>query len=109
MNVLGLAGGPTAAGSYRQIRVLRGGKLLHALDLYPLRAEGLGNMNLSFQNGDTIFVPMAYNQITLEGPFARVKALLPPPPAARSRNGPDADQVPGGEDPRGQTRPPKRP
>ncbi|MBP1626355.1 MAG: polysaccharide biosynthesis protein [Holophagaceae bacterium] len=79
VNVLSLAGGPTASGSFRQIRVMRGGKLIHALDLYPLRAEGLGNMNLSLQNGDTIFVPLAYNQVLLEGSFARVRALLPPP------------------------------
>lgn len=99
VNVLGLAGGPTAAGSYRQIRVLRGGKLLHALDLYPLRAEGLGNMNLSFQNGDTIFVPMAYNQITLEGPFARVKALLPPPPPPEVATDPTPAKSPEGKTP----------
>jgi len=74
VNVLGLAGGPSAAGSYRQIRVLRGGKLVHQVDLYPLRAEGLGNMNFGFQNGDTLFVPMAFNQVQLEGGFARVVA-----------------------------------
>ncbi len=74
VNVLSLAGGPSAAGSYRQIRVLRGGKLVHQVDLYPLRAEGLGNLNFGFQNGDTLFVPLAFNQVTLEGGFTRVVA-----------------------------------
>lgn len=74
VNVLGLAGGPTAAGSYRQIRVMRGGKAVHQVDLYPLRAEGLGNMNFGLQSGDTIFVPLAFNQVTLEGAFTRVVA-----------------------------------
>jgi len=74
VNVLGMAGGPTPAGSFRQIRVVRGGKIVHALDLYPLRAEGLGNMNFSLQSGDTLFVPLAFNQILLEGAFTRVVA-----------------------------------
>lgn len=74
VNVLSLAGGPTAAGSYRQIRVMRGGKPVHQVDLYPLRAEGLGNMNFGLQSGDTVFVPLAFNQVTLEGAFTRVVA-----------------------------------
>jgi len=74
VNVLSLAGGPTAAGSFRQIRVLRGGKAVHTLDLYPLRAEGLGNANFYLSNGDTVFVPLAANIITLEGAFTRVVA-----------------------------------
>ena len=74
VNVLSLSGGPTAAGSFRQIRVLRGGKVVHQIDLYPLRAEGVGNMNFALQSGDTLFVPLAFNQITLEGAFTRVVA-----------------------------------
>lgn len=76
VNVLSLAGGPTGVGSYRDIRVMRGGRQVAGLDLYPLRAEGLGNPNVALQNGDTVFVPMAQNQVMLEGAFARV-ALAP--------------------------------
>lgn len=74
VNVLAQAGGPTAIGSYRQIKVLRGGKVVHALDLYPLRAEGLGNANFYLANGDTVFVPLAVNTVLLEGAFTRVTA-----------------------------------
>jgi len=74
VNVLSLSGGPTAAGTYRQIRVIRGGTVVHQIDLYPLRAEGLGNMNFSLQSGDTLFVPLAFTQVTLEGAFTRVVA-----------------------------------
>ena len=74
VNVLSLAGGPTAVGSYRDIRVMRGGRLVYSLDLYPLRAEGLGNPNVALQSGDTIFVPLAQNQVLLEGAFQRVVA-----------------------------------
>ncbi|HJW73957.1 MAG TPA: SLBB domain-containing protein [Geothrix sp.] len=72
VNVLSLAGGPTALGSYRDIRVMRGGKKAFGLDLYPLRAEGLGNPNVALQNGDSLFVPLAQNQVLLEGAFQRV-------------------------------------
>lgn len=72
INVLSLAGGPTPAGSFRQIRVMRGGQAVHSVDLYPLRAEGLGNLNFCLQSGDTIFVPLAFNKVILEGAFTRV-------------------------------------
>ena len=75
VNVLSLAGGPTAIGSFRDIRLLRGGRMIFSLDLYPLRAEGLGNPNLALQSGDTVFVPLAQNQILLEGAFQRVVAI----------------------------------
>lgn len=77
VNVLSLAGGPTAVGSYRDIRVMRGGQKVAGLDLYPLRAEGLGNPNMALQHGDTVFVPLAQNQILVEGAFQRVVNLLP--------------------------------
>lgn len=77
VNVLGLAGGPTALGSYRDIRVMRGGQRVFSLDLYPLRAEGMGNANFALQSGDTIFVPVASHQVLLEGAFARVALATP--------------------------------
>ncbi len=76
INVLSLSGGPTALGSYRDIRILRGGKVIHRVDLYPLRAEGVGNLNFGFQGGDTVFVPLARNQVRLEGAFVRVAATV---------------------------------
>ena len=74
VNVLGLAGGPTSAGSFRDIRVVRGGEIIHSLDLYPLRAEGMGNVNFSLQNGDVLFVPVVGTRVLMEGAFLRVAA-----------------------------------
>lgn len=91
VNVLGLAGGPTRAGSFREIRVVRGGKVVHTVDLYPLRAEGLGNMNVGLQNGDTVFVPLAFNVVTLEGAFARVVAAADMEAAQAEANEEDED------------------
>lgn len=88
VNVLSLAGGPTAVGSYRDIRVMRGGQKVAGLDLYPLRAEGLGNPNVALQNGDTVFVPLAQNQVLLEGAFQRVVAL---PMDAKQKKGDQAE------------------
>ena len=89
INVLGLSGGPTAIGSYRQIRVMRGGKMVHSVDLYPLRAEGVGNVNFGFQNGDTVFVPLLQNQVVMEGGFTRVIATVQEKPDAEK----DSDAV----------------
>ncbi|HEU4951806.1 MAG TPA: polysaccharide biosynthesis/export family protein, partial [Holophagaceae bacterium] len=72
VNVLSLSGGPTSAGSYRDIRVLRGGQVVFRLDLYPLRAEGIGNPNFALQSGDTVFVPLAAQPLVLRGAFTRV-------------------------------------
>jgi protein involved in polysaccharide export with SLBB domain len=72
VNVLSLSGGPTSAGSYRDIRVIRGGKVVFRLDLYPLRAEGLGNPNFALQSGDMVFVPLADQPLVLRGAFTRV-------------------------------------
>jgi protein involved in polysaccharide export with SLBB domain len=77
INVLSLTGGPTALGSYRDVRVMRGGREVHQVDLYPLRADGVGNLNFGFQNGDTVFVPLAQNVIIMEGAFTRVVATVP--------------------------------
>lgn len=74
VNVLGLSGGPSALGSYRDIRVQRGGRTVFRLDLYPLRAEGQGNVNFSFQSGDVVFVPLAAQRVLLRGGFERVVA-----------------------------------
>ncbi|MBK9797945.1 MAG: polysaccharide export protein [Holophagaceae bacterium] len=74
VNVLSLAGGPTSTGSFRDIRVVRGGQIIHRLDLYPLRAEGRGNVNFSLQSGDVVFVPVVGTRVVMEGAFLRVAA-----------------------------------
>lgn len=71
------SGGPTSAGSYRDVRVLRDGKVLQEVDLYPLRLEGLGAGNLQLKDGDTIFVPLAGVKVLMQGEF--VRASLAPP------------------------------
>jgi protein involved in polysaccharide export with SLBB domain len=88
VNVLGLAGGPTSAGSFRDIRVMRGGQPVHRLDLYPLRAEGRGNVNFSLQSGDVVFVPVVGTRVMVEGAFLRVAALVRPSKETTDEKGP---------------------
>jgi polysaccharide export outer membrane protein len=75
LNVLGLTGGPNMNGSYRDIRIVRAGKIVDRIDLYPLRGEGLGNLNVALQSGDVVFVPLAVDTVLLEGAFRRVTQI----------------------------------
>ena len=72
LNVLGMTGGPTRSGSFRDIRIVRAGKIVDRIDLYPLRGEGLGNLNVALQSGDVVYVPLASSLVTLEGVFFRL-------------------------------------
>jgi protein involved in polysaccharide export with SLBB domain len=70
------SGGPSAAGSYRDIRVIRDGKVLQDVDLYPLRLEGMGAGNLQLKDGDAIFVPLTGVRVLMDGEFVRT-AMAP--------------------------------
>lgn len=76
VSALTYAGGPSAVGSYRDIRVIRDGKVLQRVDLYPLRTQGIGAGNFQLQDGDTIFVPLTGVRVLMQGEFVRT-ALAP--------------------------------
>ena len=75
VTLLGQAGGIGENGSYRTIQHIRGGKVIHSLDLYRLRFDGKGLEALGFQDGDTLFVPLARVRVNAVGAFRRVAAL----------------------------------
>ena len=71
-NVLNAAGGPTASGSLRDIRVLRSGRIVGTLDIYPLLGASSakpsaksGDINL--QSGDNIYVPARLSRVAVRG------------------------------------------
>ena len=71
-NVLNAAGGPTANGSLRDIRVLRGGRLAGIVDIYPLIGATTDNPrsrsgDLNLQAGDNIYIPARLSRITVRG------------------------------------------
>ena len=70
-NALYLAGGPSNNGSYRNIRIIRGNKVIRTLDLYDflLRADQKDNIHL--QDQDIIRVTDYENRIEMSGEVKR--------------------------------------
>jgi protein involved in polysaccharide export with SLBB domain len=71
INALYAAGGPTAIGSLRIVRHLRGKQLVREVDLYDFFLHGVRPDTERLQPGDTILVPPAGPQITVAGMVKR--------------------------------------
>jgi protein involved in polysaccharide export with SLBB domain len=69
-NVISAAGGPTAIGSVRRIKVIRGSKTI-PLDVYKFMVDpGVAN-NYFLQDNDYIHIPVAQKVVTIEGAVTR--------------------------------------
>lgn len=66
-NALYAAGGPNANGSFRQIEVIRGNKLVRTLDIYDFLTKGDQKNNIGLQDQDIIRVPTYRTHIELTG------------------------------------------
>jgi len=71
VSALYAAGGPTAAGSLRTLRHLRGNTLIEEVDLYDFLLHGLRKESARFQSGDTLLAPPAGPQIAISGAVKR--------------------------------------
>jgi protein involved in polysaccharide export with SLBB domain len=71
LNALFAAGGPTPGGSLRLVKHMRAGQLLQVVDLYELLLNGVRAGLQRLENGDTILVPPAGPQVTVEGMVRR--------------------------------------
>lgn len=71
LNALYEAGGPTSRGSLRILRQLRGGQLVRQIDLYDFFLHGVRSNDERLQAGDTVLVPPAGPQVTVEGAVRR--------------------------------------
>jgi protein involved in polysaccharide export with SLBB domain len=71
LNALYQAGGPTARGSLRILRVYRGPQLTGEIDLYDLLLHGVRSNLERLQAGDTIMVPPLGAELTVEGMVRR--------------------------------------
>ena len=67
LSALFAAGGPTARGSMRVLRVYRADKLVREIDLYEFLLHGIRSFDDRLQLGDTIMVPAVGEQVTIEG------------------------------------------
>ncbi|HVO71120.1 MAG TPA: SLBB domain-containing protein [Aggregatilineaceae bacterium] len=71
LNALYAAGGPTARGSLRTVRQYRGKRLVREVDLYDLMLQGVRSDVDRLEPGDTILVPPAGAQVSVDGMVRR--------------------------------------
>ncbi len=71
LNALYAAGGPNENGSYREIKIIRGGKEVHSVDLYNYFVKG-SLKSFSLRDQDVILVPSYKNRIFLSGEFKTI-------------------------------------
>lgn len=79
MNAVMRAGGPSSAGSFRQVELRRGGKPVATFDLYSLLLRGDRSADLIVRPDDVIHVPQVGTQVAVSGSVnkAAVFELIP--------------------------------
>lgn len=71
LHALYLAGGPNLRGSFRQIQVRRGGKVVQTVDLYDYLLNGDAQSDIRLEHGDIVFVPEYERRVTVNGAVRR--------------------------------------
>ena len=71
MAALYAAGGPTEAGTFRNIQVRRGGRVVATLDLYDYLLRGDQSNDPRLQNGDVVFVGPHTGRVRVAGEVIR--------------------------------------
>ncbi|WP_439481756.1 SLBB domain-containing protein [Cyclobacterium plantarum] len=70
-NALFVAGGPNENGTFREIQVYRGSKLVGEVDVYDYLISGDQAGNIILQDNDLVIVPPLRNRVELVGPVRR--------------------------------------
>jgi len=70
-NALYLAGGPNMNGSFREIKIIRGGKHVKTLDVYEYLISGRSEDNISLRDDDVIMIPSYRYRVRMSGEFKR--------------------------------------
>ncbi|MDD8017244.1 MAG: SLBB domain-containing protein [Bacteroidota bacterium] len=72
-------GGPTVNGSLRDVRLIRGNKVIAKIDLYAYFTGAEKNNDVRVQNNDIIYVPVRKNSLYIKGEIRRrgIYELLP--------------------------------
>jgi protein involved in polysaccharide export with SLBB domain len=70
-NALHSSGGPGENGSFRNIELIRKGKVIKRIDLYSFLSKGDVSGNINLQNDDIIRVPPYRKRISIEGEVKR--------------------------------------
>jgi protein involved in polysaccharide export with SLBB domain len=71
INALYAAGGPTAQGSFRTIKLIRSGKEIENFDIYNYLKRGVFDKNIVLRDQDVLIVPAYENQISVFGAVRR--------------------------------------
>ena len=70
-NALYASGGPSERGSFRNIEVIRGNKVVDTLDIYDFLTRGDLRSNILLADQDIIRIPVYTKRVTLKGAFKR--------------------------------------
>lgn len=70
-HALTIAGGPNEAGSFREINLIRDGKVVESIDLYETLIYGSSGFGARLRSGDLIFVKPVLNLVTVLGGVKR--------------------------------------
>lgn len=65
------AGGPNESGSFRQVQVWRGDRVVRTIDLYDYLMGGDSRDDIRLENGDRIHVPLSGPQVEARGALRR--------------------------------------
>lgn len=65
------AGGPSDAGTFRDIRLIRNNKLIESIDVYSFLTDGIRSGDLRLRNGDVIIVKPFKRRVKLRGAVKR--------------------------------------
>lgn len=71
LHALSMAGGINNIGSYRRIDHIRGGEVIHTLDLYDILINGIYKVSSGLRSGDSIVVRPVGDIISVESGFIR--------------------------------------
>jgi polysaccharide biosynthesis/export protein len=71
LSALYRAGGPARTGSFREIEIRRGNRVVHHVDLYGYLVHGNSDVDVRLQHGDIVFVPPVTRRVRLEGAVRR--------------------------------------
>lgn len=71
LHALNMAGGVNEFGSYRQIRLIRNGKVIDSLDIYQMLINGIHNLAYGLRTGDSIVVDSTQKVVSVESGVMR--------------------------------------
>jgi protein involved in polysaccharide export with SLBB domain len=70
-NALYYAGGPSINGSFREVKIIRGGKEFSKFDLYDFLVKGSTPTNIRLKDEDIVFIPPCVKRVEIEGEVVR--------------------------------------